>query len=116
MASGLARVITDVAQLNQFRPGEVLVADTTAPDWGTVVGCDNATESIQTGDEVTVSCAEGDAGHVYAGRIPFEVVRTNLSSLRHPQTQLMVNLGNPDIAFQTSFLPADGVGLARMES
>ncbi len=145
IATGIARVITDVSQLNQFRPGEVLVADTTAPDWGTVmktaaavvtnrggrtchaaivareigipavVGCDNATEAIRTGDEVTVCCAEGDSGRVYAGRIPFQTIRTDVSSLPRPQTRLMVNLGNPDIAFQTSFLPTDGVGLARME-
>ena len=145
IASGLARVVTDVAQLNQFRHGEVLVADTTAPDWGTVmktaaavitnrggrtchaaivareigipavVGCDTATEDIRTGDEVTVSCSEGDIGYVYAGRIPFETIRTDLSTLPRPQTRMMVNLGNPDVAFQTSFLPTDGVGLARIE-
>lgn len=145
IASGVARVITNVAQLRHFRPGEVLVADTTAPDWGTVmktaaavvtnrggrtchaaivareigipavVGCDTATEDIRTGDEVTVSCAEGDTGHVYAGQIPFTTTQTDLSELPRPQTRLMVNIGNPDIAFQTSFLPSDGVGLARME-
>ena len=145
VASGPARVITDVAHLNQFQPGEILVADTTMPDWGTVmkiaaavvtnrggrtchaaivarelgipavVGCDNATESIRTGEEVTVSCAEGDLGHVYAGRIPFEKTTTDLSSLGTPATHLMVNIGNPDLAFQTSLLPNDGVGLARME-
>ncbi len=145
VASGKARVITDVAHLNMFQAGEVLVADATMPDWGTVmkiaaavvtnrggrtchaaivarelgipavVGCDNATESIHTGDEVTVSCADGDMGHVYAGRIPFEKISTDLAALQIPQTHLMVNIGNPDIAFQTSFLPNDGVGLARME-
>jgi pyruvate,water dikinase len=145
VATGAARVITDVAQLDRFQPGEVLVADTTTPDWGTVmktaaaivtnrggrtchaaivarelgvpavVGCDNATESIRTGEEMTVSCAEGDVGHVYAGRIPVKTVRTDLSTLRRPQTRVMVNIGNPDIAFQARFLPNDGVGLARME-
>ncbi len=145
VATGTARVITDVAQLDRFQPGEVLVADTTTPDWGTVmktaaaivtnrggrtchaaivarelgvpavVGCDTATESIRTGEEVTVSCAEGDVGHVYAGRIPVKSVRTDLSTLQRPQTHVMVNIGNPDIAFQTRFLPNDGVGLARME-
>ncbi|WLI91759.1 phosphoenolpyruvate synthase [Massilia sp. R2A-15] len=145
VASGLARVITDVAQLNQFQAGEILVADATMPDWGTVmkiaaavvtnrggrtchaaivarelgipavVGCDNATESIRTGDEVTVSCAEGDAGRVYAGRIAFQKTTTDLSSLPRPGTHLMVNIGNPDVAFKTSLLPNDGVGLARME-
>ena len=145
VAAGRARVITDVAQLSQFQPGEVLVADITTPDWGTVmkiaaaivtnrggrtchaaivarelgvpavVGCDTATASIKTGDEVTVSCAEGDVGRVYAGRIPVKCVRTDLSTLPQPQTRVMVNIGNPDIAFQTRFLPNDGVGLARME-
>ena len=145
VATGKARVITDVAHLNQFQPGEVLVADATMPDWGTVmkvaaavvtnrggrtchaaivarelgipavVGCDNATEVIRTGEEITVSCADGDMGHVYAGRIPFRKITTDLSTLEKPQTHLMVNIANPDIAFQTSMLPNDGVGLARME-
>jgi pyruvate,water dikinase len=145
VATGKAHVITDVSQLSQFQPGEVLVADTTTPDWGTVmktaaaivtnrggrtchaaivarelgvpavVGCDTATESIKTGEEVTISCAEGDIGHVYAGRIPVKRVRTDLSALPRPRTQVMINIGNPDIAFQTRFLPNDGVGLARME-
>ncbi|MDO8179528.1 MAG: phosphoenolpyruvate synthase [Undibacterium sp.] len=145
VATGIARVITDVAHLNQFQAGEVLIADTTMPDWGTVmkiaaaivtnrggrtchaaivarelgipavVGCDHATQTIRTGDAVTISCAEGDVGHVYAGCIPFTKTSTDLSTLQQPQTHLMLNIGNPDIAFQTSFLPNDGVGLARME-
>ncbi|HUL11536.1 MAG TPA: phosphoenolpyruvate synthase [Methylococcaceae bacterium] len=144
-AAGNTRVITDVAQLNQFQPGEVLVADTTTPDWGTVmktaaaivtnrggrtchaaivarelgipavVGCDHATTLIKTGDEVTVSCTEGDVGRVYAGIIPIKSVRLDLAELPRPKTHLMLNVGNPDIAFRTSFLPNDGVGLARME-
>lgn len=145
VASGRARVITDVTQLGEFQRGEVLVADTTMPDWGTVmaqaaaivtnrggrtchaaivarelgvpavVGCDTATTAIRSGDEVTVSCAEGAVGHVYEGTIPVTITRTDLSTLQRPRTQVMVNLGNPDTAFQTSFLPNDGVGLARME-
>ena len=145
VASGKARVITDITQLGQFQAGEVLVADTTMPDWGTVmksaaalvtnrggrtchaaivarelgipavVGCETATTSIRTGDEVTVSCAEGSVGRVYAGVIPVQVSRTDLSTLARPRTRLMVNLGNPEVAFQTSFLPNDGVGLARLE-
>jgi pyruvate,water dikinase len=145
IASGRAHVITSVEQLNQFRQGEILVADTTMPDWGTVmkiaagivtnrggrtchaaivarelgipaiVGCNSATESIRTGDEITVSCSEGDVGHVYAGQVPFRKISTDLSSLHMPKTHLMVNIGNPDTAFQTRFLPNDGVGLARME-
>lgn len=145
VASGRARVITNVGELDQFQPGEVLVADTTTPDWGTVmkvasavvtnrggrtchaaivarelgipavVGCDNATESISTGTEVTVACSEGDIGHVYSGILPVKKIVTDLSSLQRPGTHLMINIGNPDIAFKTRFLPNDGVGLARME-
>ena len=145
IASGRARVISEVSELNQFQPGEVLVADTTMPDWGTVmkiaaavvtnrggrtchaaivaremgipavVGCGHATTAIRTGDEITVSCAEGSAGHVYAGLLPFTTTRTDITRLARPQTHLMVNLANPDMAFQTALLPNDGVGLARME-
>jgi pyruvate,water dikinase len=145
IAAGKARVITDVSQLGEFRPGEVLVADTTMPDWGTVmksavavvtnrggrtchaaivarelgipavVGCDDATTRLRTGDALTVSCAEGAEGRVYAGTLPFTRTRTDLSALARPQTHLMVNIGNPDTAFQTAMLPSDGVGLARME-
>ncbi|SDY55997.1 phosphoenolpyruvate synthase [Collimonas sp. OK242] len=145
VASGKARLISDVMQLNLFQAGEVLIADTTMPDWGTVmkiaaavvtnrggrtchaaivarelgipavVGCGTATDLIKTGDEITVSCAEGDLGHIYAGSIPFNKISTDLSSLQKPKTRLMVNIGDPDIAFQTSFLPCDGVGLTRIE-
>lgn len=145
IAAGKVRVVSDVSHLDEFRPGEVLVADTTMPDWGTVmkgaaavvtnrggrtchaaivarelgipavVGCDDATRRLQTGDEVTVSCAEGAVGRVYAGRLPFTRQRIDLSSLARPRTHLMVNLGNPETAFQTALLPTDGVGLARME-
>jgi len=145
VASGRARVVTHVAELNQFRPGEVLVADTTMPDWGTVmksaaavvtnrggrtchaaivarelgipavVGCDDATARIRTGDEVTVSCAEGATGRVYPGILPFTRTQVDLSALPRPRAHLMVNLGNPDTAFQTALLPNDGVGLARLE-
>jgi pyruvate,water dikinase len=145
IASGRARVIANVSQLGQFQPGEILVAETTMPDWGTVmkiaagvvtnrggrtchaaivareigvpalVGCERATEAIRTGDEVTVSCAEGDVGHVYAGCVAFRKTSTDLAALPMPRTRLMVNIGNPDTAFQTRFLPNDGVGLARME-
>jgi pyruvate, water dikinase len=145
IASGTVRVISELSRLADFRPGEVLVADTTTPDWepvmktagavvtnrggrtchaaivarelgiAAVVGADNATSALKTGDTVTVSCAEGDVGKIYRGRIPFEVQRTNLEQLRRPATQIMINLGNPELAFKTSFVPNDGVGLARME-
>jgi pyruvate,water dikinase len=80
-----------------------------------VIGCENATTSIASGSEVTVSCADGDIGKVYAGRIGFEVTKTDLSHLERPKTKIMLNLGNPELAFKHSFLPNDGVGLARME-
>jgi pyruvate, water dikinase len=145
IATGKVRVINDVAHLGQFRPGEVLVADTTMPDWGTVmksaaavvtnrggrtchaaivarelgipavVGCDDATTRLRTGDEVTVCCAEGAVGRVYTGALPFTRMTTDLSALARPQVHVMVNIGNPETAFQTAMLPTDGVGLARLE-
>ena len=145
IASGPARVIDSPTHLDAFRPGEVLVADTTTPDWEpvmkvaaaivtnrggrtchaaivarelgipAVVGTENGAERITSGATVTVSCAEGDLGKVYQGSVPFEVTRTDLAALTRPATHIMVNLGNPDLAFKTSFLPNDGVGLARME-
>ena len=145
IAAGHARYIRDVAHLHEFVPGEVLVADTTTPDWEpvmkqaaaivtnrggrtchaaivarelgipAVVGCDNATETIPTGEVVTVSCAGGDEGRVYRGKLEWEVTEIDLSDLPRPDTKVMINLGNPDLAFATSFLPNDGVGLARLE-
>ncbi len=145
IATGRARHIIDVAHLHEFHPGEVLVADTTTPDWEpvmktaaaivtnrggrtchaaivarelgipAVVGCDNATETVPDGEMVTVSCAGGDEGRVYQGELEYEVIETDLSDLSRPKTKIMINLGNPDLAFTTSFLPNDGVGLARLE-
>jgi pyruvate, water dikinase len=145
IAFGKARVIGHTTELSSFVPGEILVADTTSPDWGTVmnsaaaivtnrggrtchaaivarelgipaiVGTDQATHLIRTGDLIAVSCAEGDVGKVYEGEIDFEVVKTDLANLPEPATHLMMNVGNPDIAFGVSALPNDGVGLARME-
>ena len=145
IAAGHARHIIDVAHLHEFKPGEVLVADNTTPDWEpvmktaaaivtnrggrtchaaivarelgipAVVGCDNATETVPDGEMVTVSCAGGDEGRVYRGRLKFEIIETDLSDLPRPKTKIMINLGNPDLAFSTSFLPNDGVGLARLE-
>ncbi len=145
IAAGLARVITNVAGLDAFKPGEVLVADMTTPDWEpvmktaaaivtnrggrtchaaiiarelgvpAVIGCENATAMIKSGIEVTVCCADGDVGKVYPGLLAFEVKRTDLAQLARPKTKIMLNLGNPELAFKFSFLPNDGVGLARME-
>ncbi len=145
ISSGVARVIDSVANLSQFQPGEVLVADSTTPDWEpvmktasaivtnrggrtchaaiiarelgvpAVVGTGNATTVIPSGTLVTVSCAEGDSGRVYSGAVNFHVERSDVGDLARPKTKIMINLGNPDLAFKTSFLPNDGVGLARME-
>ena len=145
IAVGKARTITDVSRLPEFRPGEVLVSDTTTPDWEpvmktaaaivtnrggrtshaaivsrelgipAVVGTGDATEKVPTGREVTVSCAEGEEGFVYDDALPFHVERTLLSDLRRPKTAVMMNLGNPDAAFGLAMVPNDGIGLARME-
>ncbi len=145
IASGNARVITDVSKLSTFRPGEVLVSSSTTPDWEpvmknaaaivtdlggrtshaaivsrelgipAVVGTEDATSVLHDGDAITVSCAEGDEGFVYEGKLPFHVDRTDLGGLKRPRTEMMMNLGNPDEAFSSSFIPNDGVGLARLE-
>jgi len=145
IASGQAHFIKDSSHLNEFKAGEVLLADSTTPDWEpimkiaaaivtnrggrtchaaivarelgipAVIGADQATEKIKNGEDITVSCAEGDSGKIYQGNIPFKVRQTDLSTLSRPVTDIMLNLGNPELAFKTSFLPNDGVGLARME-
>ncbi len=145
IANGHARLIKDVNQLHEFQPGEVLVADTTTPDWEPVmkmaaaivtnrggrtchaaiiarelgipaiVGCDNATAAIADNEVITVDCSQGDRGRIYQGELSFVKEVTDLGELSRPATKIMINLGNPDLAFKTSFLPNDGVGLARME-
>ncbi|MFZ0693529.1 MAG: phosphoenolpyruvate synthase, partial [Alphaproteobacteria bacterium] len=145
IAAGSARVVSNLHDLASFHPGEVLVADATSPDWEpvmktaaavvtnrggrtchaaivarelgvpAVVGAEDATRKIANGRTVTVSCAEGDIGHVYDGSIPFKATRVPLSAIARPHTETMVNLGNPDLAFRTAMMPNDGVGLARME-
>ncbi len=145
IASGRPRVIDSPSRLADFEEGEVLVADTTTPDWEpvmkraaaivtnrggrtchaaivarelgipAVVGTGCATTAVSDAGKVTVSCAEGETGRVYAGEIPFHVERIDLGELARPATRIMINLGNPDLAFKTSLLPNDGVGLVRME-
>jgi pyruvate,water dikinase len=145
IATGVVRVISDLKELDTFKPGEVLVADTTTPDWQpvmkiasaiitnrggrtchaaivarelgvpAVVGAKDATHALKTGTTVTVSCAEGEVGHVYEGKLAFETTTLDLKSVPRPRTQVMVNLGNPELAFRTAMIPNDGVGLARME-
>ncbi len=145
IGAGKARIILDSQHMNEFQDGEILVTNKTDPDWEpimkkataivtnqggrtchaaiiarelgipAIVGCENATGVLRTGDEVTVSCAEGEVGYVYAGILPFEVTHTSIASLPKRHTQVMVNVGSPDDAFSLSFLPNDGVGLARLE-
>ena len=145
IAFGKARVIEHLSEIAQFIPGEILVADTTSPDWGTImksaagivtnrggrtchaaivarelgipaiVGTDSATRVIHTGELISVCCSEGDVGKVYEGQIEFSVEKTDLSNLPRPATHVMMNVGNPEVAFSMSALPNDGVGLARME-
>lgn len=145
IVSGKARIIESASQLSLFEPGEILIAQTTSPDWGTVmksakaivtdrggrtchaaivarelgipavVGTDIATQQIKTGEFVSVSCAEGEVGKIYEGKIDFEIEKTNITNLSKPNTHIMMNIGNPDLAFRHSMLPNDGVGLARME-
>ncbi|MGP0034348.1 MAG: phosphoenolpyruvate synthase [Solirubrobacteraceae bacterium] len=145
IAAGKTHLISDVAHLHDFKPGEVLVADTTTPDWEpvmktaaaivtnrggrtchaaiisrelgvpAVVGTGDGTTTVPDGEMVTVSCAEGDTGRIYRGDVAFHVERTDVGDIKRPKTKIMINLGNPDLAFKTSFLPNDGVGLARME-
>ena len=145
VAAGTARRVDNPLQLADFRPGEVLLADTTTPDWEpvmktaaaivtnrggrtchaaivarelgipAVVGTGSGTSDIPVGEVVTVSCAEGETGRIYLGALKFRVEEMAADRLPRPITKIMVNLGNPDLAFATSFLPNDGVGLARME-
>jgi pyruvate,water dikinase len=145
VATGPVRVIDDLSELNTFQDGEVLVAAMTDPDWEPVlrrsaavvtdhggrtchaaivsrelgipcvVGTDGGTKILQTGQEVTVSCAQSDEGLVYAGRIPYESEKIDLSTLPETRVPLMLNVGNPDNAFGVAQLPSAGVGLARIE-
>jgi pyruvate,water dikinase len=145
IAAGPVRVIADPHQLAEFKPGEVLVAESTTPDWEpvmkisagivterggrtchaaivarelgipAVVGAVDAKNALKTGAPVTVSCAEGEIGRVYDGALPIKTTHVELSAVKRPRTEIMLNLGNPELAFKTAILPNDGVGLARME-
>ncbi|CCE01789.1 phosphoenolpyruvate synthase [Bradyrhizobium sp. STM 3809] len=145
IAAGKIRLIKSAKDLRAFKPGEVLVAPSTSPDWEpvmktaaaivtdhggrtchaaiiarelgvpAVVGTEDFSRRARTGASVTVCCAEGDAGHVYDGALPFDVERLAIDKIEKPRTHIMVNLGNPELAFKTALLPNDGVGLARME-
>jgi len=145
IASGKARVVLNIDDLHSVMPGEIIVANTTTPDWEpvmkaaggiitnrggrtchaaivsrelgipAVVGTENVTQNIETGQYVTLSCAQGAEGIVYDGVIDFHIEKVDLGHLKRPSTKIMMNLANPDLAFSLSMIPNDGVGLARME-
>ncbi|MEG4572048.1 phosphoenolpyruvate synthase [Microcoleus sp. N3A4] len=145
IGQGKARVILDVHKIAEFKSGEVLVTNKTDPDWEpimkkasaivtnsggrtchaaiiaremgipAIVGTGEATQILQNGQEITVSCSEGDEGKVYAGLLPFEIQETAIENLPRTRTQILMNVGNPEEAFGLSAIPCDGVGLARLE-
>ena len=145
IGQGVVRVIRSASEMDRVKAGEVLVADMTDPDWEpvmkraaaivtnrggrtchaaiiarelgipAVVGCGDATSALADGAQVTVSCADGDTGHVYAGILDVEVVDTALHRMPPSPTKIMMNVGNPELAFEFRELPNEGVGLARLE-
>ena len=145
IGSGVARVVRSLDDMNRVQPGDVLVADMTDPDWEpvmkrsaaivtnrggrtchaaiiarelgvpAVVGTGNALDSIKDGDPVTVSCAEGDTGFIYEGALPFERTTTDLGNMPPAPLKIMMNVANPDRAFDFGMLPNAGIGLARLE-
>jgi pyruvate,water dikinase len=145
IATGPVRLVRSPHELHEVQPGDVLVTDKTDPDWEptmkkaaaivtnrggrtchaaivsrelglpAIVGTETATGLLHTGQQVTISCAEGETGCVYEGRAPFEVQRVDLANLTRPKTKIMLNVGNPEEALRLSQLPSDGVGLARLE-
>ncbi|EAW34788.1 phosphoenolpyruvate synthase [Lyngbya sp. PCC 8106] len=145
IGQGQVRVILDVKDIDQFQAGDVLVTNKTDPDWEpilkkasaivtnsggrtchaaiiarelgipAVVGCGDATTVLKTGQVVTVSCAEGEEGQVYENLVPFEIEETVLENLPKTRTQILMNVGNPEVAFRLAAMPSDGVGLARLE-
>ena len=145
IGQGAVRLIKSAAEMDRVKAGDVLVADMTDPDWEpvmkraaaivtnrggrtchaaiiarelgipAVVGCGDATQALADGAQVTVSCADGDTGHVYAGMLDVEVVDVTLDRMPPSPTKIMMNVGNPELAFEFRQLPNEGVGLARLE-
>ena len=142
---GPVRIVKDPKEMDQVKPGDVLVADMTDPNWEPVmkrasaivtnrggrtchaaiiarelgipaiVGCGDATETLTEGDIVTVSCTEGDTGHVYRGSLDYEITTRDISAMPDVPVKVMMNVGNPELAFEFAQLPNSGVGLARVE-
>ncbi len=145
VGTGPARVIAHVDEIALFQPGDVIVTDMTDPNWEPVmkkasaiitnrggrtchaaiiarelgvpaiVGCENATEVIKNGEDITASCCEGDSGFVYQGRVPFEIITVALDNMPKIPVKIAMNVGNPQLAFDFAQLPNEGVGLARLE-
>ncbi len=145
IGQGKAHIIREIRHIKEFKPGEVLVTEMTDPDWVPVmkqaaaivtnrggrachasivsrelgipciVGTNNATEKIAEGQKITASCSEGEEGRVYDGLLKYDVEHINLKQLPKTKTKIMVNIGSPEEAFKYSFLPVQGVGLAREE-
>ena len=145
IGSGVARVVRTLAEMSQFQAGDVLVADMTDPDWEpimkraaaivtnrggrtchaaiiarelgvpAVVGTGDAMRSIKDGQQVTVSCAEGDTGYIYQGDLGFDITTTDLENMPPAPLKIMMNVGNPERAFDFAQLPHQGIGLARLE-
>ncbi|UAL45367.1 phosphoenolpyruvate synthase [Shewanella inventionis] len=145
IGTGVAKVLASIEDMDQIQPGDVLVTDMTDPDWEpimkrasaivtnrggrtchaaiiarelgvpAVVGCGDVTDRIKSGDIVTVSCAEGDTGLIYSGEQKFEVITNRVDTLPSLPMKIMMNVGNPDRAFDFARLPNEGVGLARLE-
>ena len=145
IGSGIVNIINNTSEFNSFNDGDILVTDTTNPDWEpimkkasavvtnrgsrtchaaivareigvpAVVGCSDATEILKDGVSVTVSCAQGDEGYIYEGKLAYSVKTIDMSELKPTKTKLFMNIGNPAEAFNLAKMPNDGVGLARME-
>lgn len=145
IGQGRVKIIKDISEIHRVQPGDVLVSDMTDPDWEpvmkrasaivtnrggrtchaaiiarelgipAVVGCGNATRAIKDGDDVTVSCAEGDTGFVLNGILPYEIERLDVAKMPDLPVKVMLNVGNPERAFAFQSIPNAGVGLARVE-
>jgi pyruvate,water dikinase len=145
VSSGRARIICDPSEIQRFEEGDLLVTVRTDPDWEpilrrasgvitdqggrtchaaiiaremgitAIVGTGNGTARIADGEAITISCCEGDVGHVYRGTLPFHVEERNIDKLPATRTQILMNVGNPEEAFNLAAIPCDGVGLARLE-
>jgi pyruvate,water dikinase len=145
IGAGPVRIVVDASEMDKVQAGDVLVTDMTDPNWEPVmkkaaaivtnrggrtchaaiiarelgipaiVGCGDATETLAEGEEVTASCAEGDTGNIYRGRLDYEVITSDLSNLPDLPLKVMMNVGNPELAFDFAQLPNAGVGLARLE-